>query len=315
MKPDLKIGDISATPGKKSKGFLKVANSSVQIPVVIANGAQEGPTLLVTAGIHGGEYPCIDAGIRFGRDVDAAQVCGAIMVVAPVSMNAFHARQAFFVPEDGKNLNRVFPGKATGTMAEQMAHTLMTEVVPHASAWVDLHGGDIPEALVPFSGIHVARDPKITEQSRNLAAAFGIQYVVHPSSLGGTTLDAAADRGIPALLAEAGQLGILDEDNTQILLRGCWNVARYLGILPGEVKPVTLKEFENWPWVRASHTGCWYPQVKIGDTVSKEQVVGIVKDYFGETLAEYRAPSGGLVLLLCASMAIKQNDPLIGIAS
>src|SRR5258708_6715264 len=234
MKTDLKIGDVSAAPGKKSKGFLKVPNTAVQIPLVIANGAQEGPTLLVTAGIHGGEYPCIDAGICFGRELDAAQVCGRVIVIAPVSLNAFHARQAFVVPEDGKNLNRVFPGKATGTIAEQMAHTLMTEVVPHANAWVDLHGGDIPEALVPFSGIHEAKDPKVTDQSRQEAAAFGIEYVVHPSSLGGTTLDAATDTGIPALLAEAGQLGILDEASTQILLQGCRNVARYLGILPCE---------------------------------------------------------------------------------
>src|SRR5258708_3901863 len=315
MKNILKIGDISAEAGAKARGFLTVPNTSVQIPVVVVNGAQEGQTLLVTAGIHGGEYPCIEAGIRFGREVDAAQVCGQIIVSAPVSVNAFQARQAFLVPEDGKNLNRVFPGKATGTIAEQMAHTLMTEVVPHANAWVDLHGGDIPEALLPFSGYREGRDPKVTEQSRQLAAAFGIQYIVRPTSLSGTTLDAAADAGIPALLAEAGQLGILDEENTQILLRGCFNVARHLGILDGAVPAVSLTEFKNWPWIRASHGGCWYPLVKVGDMVTKDQVVGRVKDYFGKTLAEYRAPSGDMVLLLCAAMSVKLNDPLIGIAS
>lgn len=315
MKPTLKIGDISAQAGQKSKGFLIVPNTSVQIPVVVVNGAQDGQTLLVTAGIHGGEYPCIEAGIRFGRELDAAQVCGQVIVISPVSVNAFHARQAFVVPEDGKNLNRVFPGKATGTIAEQMAHTLVSEVLPHANAWIDLHGGDIPEALVPFAGYLDAKDPKVTEQSRKLAAAFGIEYVVRPTHLSGTTIDVATAAGIPALLAEAGQLGILDEDSTQMLLQGCRNVARYLGILPGQVTPITLKEFKNWPWLRASHTGCWYPQVKIGDMVTENQVVGVVKDYFGDTLAEYRSPASGLVLLLCAAMSIKPNDPLIGVSS
>jgi uncharacterized protein len=314
-KPTLKIGDISAEPGAKSKGFLTVPNTPVQMPLVIVNGAQEGPTLLVTAGIHGGEYPCIEAGIRFGREIEAAQVCGQVIVIAPVSLNAFQARQAFLVPEDGKNLNRMFPGKATGTIAEQMAHAIMTQVVPQVNAWVDLHGGDIPEALVPFSGYLDARDPSVTEQSRKLAAAFGIEYVVRPTHLSGTTLEAATTLGIPALLAEAGQLGVLDEENTQILLRGCRNVARHLGILPGKVTAVALKEFKNWPWVRASHSGCWYPAVAVGDMVTENQVVGVVKDYFGEVLAEYRAPSGGLVLLLCAALSVKQNDPLIGIAS
>src|SRR4051812_5205590 len=102
MKSSLKIGDITAEVGAKAKGFLTVPNTSVQIPIVLVNGAKEGKTLLVTAGIHGGEYPCIEAGIRFGRELDAAQVCGQIIVCAPVSINSFQARQAFVVPEDGK---------------------------------------------------------------------------------------------------------------------------------------------------------------------------------------------------------------------
>ena len=91
-------------------------------------------------------------------------------------------------------------------------------------------------------------------------------------------------------------------------------MARYLGILPGEVKPIVLKEFMNWPWVRAAHSGCWYPQVKIGDMVEKDQVVGCVKDYFGNLVAEYQAPSGGLVLLVCMALSVNVNDPLVGIA-
>ena len=313
MKESLKIGEIIAESGTKAKGFLKVPNTSVQIPIVIVNGLQEGPTLLVTAGIHGGEYPCIEAGIRFGRELDPGQVRGQAIIVAPVSLNAFLARQAFWVPEDGKNLNRVFPGKATGTISERMAYTLMTEVVPHANAWIDLHGGDIPEALVPFSIYCESPDPQITAESRQLAAAFGIEYLVRSPNTG-TTTAAAAGAGIPGILAEAGQLGILDEENTQILLHGCWNVARHLGIIQGNVTPSALKEFQNWPWIRASHTGCWYPQVKVGDTVDQNQLVGCVKDYFGEILAEYRAPASGVVLLLCMAMSVKDSDPLIGIA-
>jgi predicted deacylase len=314
MKSTFSIGDVSAAPGTKARGFVKVPNTAVQFPIVIANGAQEGPTLLVTAGIHGAEYPCIDAGIKFGAAVDAAQVCGQVIVCAPVSVNAFTARQAFYVPEDGKNLNRSFPGKPFGTIAEQMAYTLLTQVAERADVWLDLHGGDIPEALIPFSILVNAPDPKVTEKARAVAAAFGIEYVVMSSTIEGTTTGAAASRGIPAVLAEAGQLGILDDESTQILLNGCFNVARYMGVLPGEVTPAKVTEFANWPWVRATHTGCWYPQVKVGDTVQEGQVVGIVTDFFGEKLAEYRAPASGLVLLLCASMSIKQNDPLIGVA-
>jgi predicted deacylase len=314
MKAVLQIGGISAAPNTKVNGFINVPNTSIRMPITLVNGEKEGQTLLITAGIHGGEYPSIEAAIRFGAELDPGQVSGQIIVMSPVSLNAFHARQAFLVPEDGKNLNRQFPGKALGTTAERMAYTIMTEVVPHIHAWVDLHGGDIPEALVPFSGYMEAADPRVNERSCELAAAFGVEYVVRPTQLAGTTIGAAAALNIPALLAEAGQLGILDEDNTQLLLNGCRNVARQLGILPGEVKPIALKEFANWPWVRAAHSGCWYPQVKIGDRVQKDQVVGCVKDYFGTVLAEYRAPSAGLVLLVCVALSVNVNDPLVGIA-
>jgi predicted deacylase len=314
MKTVFQIGSVEAALGTKVNGFISVPNTSIRMPITLVNGAKEGQTLLITAGIHGGEYPSIEAAIRFAAEIEPAQVSGQVIVMSPVSLNAFHARQAFLVPEDGKNLNRQFPGKALGTMAERMAYTIMTEVVPHIHVWVDLHGGDIPEALVPFSGYMESPDPDVTERSRALVAAFGIEYVVRPTQLAGTSIGAAAALNIPAVLAEAGQLGILDEENTQLLLRGCRNVSRHLGILPGEVKPVTLKEFMNWPWVRAGHSGCWYPRVKIGDRVQKDQLVGCVKDYFGNVLAEYQAPASGLVLLVCMAMSVNLNDPLIGIA-
>lgn len=313
MKAPLQIQDISAAPGATGRGFLSVAGTAVKMPIVIVNGAHDGPALLVTAGIHGGEYPSIEAAIRFGRELDAGQMNGTVIVMSPVSINAFLARQAFLVPEDGKNLNRVFPGKATGSIAERMAHTIMSEVVPHISAWVDMHGGDIPEALLPFSGTILSGDPELDERSRAMAEAFGLEYLVHPSHLPGTTISAATALGIPGLLVEAGQLGILDEPNTELLLNGCYNVAGSLGMLAGKVTPARIREFPNWPWVRAAHTGCWYPKVQVGDRVNEGQVVGVVKDYFGDLIAEYTAPARGLVLLVCASMAVNVNDPLIGI--
>ncbi len=315
MKSALQIQSISATPGTKAQGFLTVAGTTVRIPIVIVNGAQEGPTLLVTAGIHGGEYPSIEAAIRFGQELDPVQVSGNIIVMSPISLNAFHARQAFLVPDDGKNLNRVFPGKATGTISERMAFTIMNEVVPLIQGWIDMHGGDIPEALVPFGGYIIGTDESVNQQARSMSEAFGLKYLLHPSGLPGTSISSATALGIPGILVEAGQLGILDEENTQILLQGCRNVAQCMNILPGTVTPVEQTEYMNFPWVRSEHTGCWYPQVKIGDVIEKGQTVGVVKDYFGAVLGEYKAVEAGLVLLVCAAMSVNANDPLVGVGN
>ena len=313
MKAAIQIQSVSAAVGTKAQGFLTVAGTSVRIPIVIINGAQDGLTLLVTAGVHGGEYPSIEAAIRFGQELDSAQVSGAVIVMSPVSLNAFHARQAFIVPEDGKNLNRVFPGKATGTVAERMAFTIMNDVVPHISAWVDMHGGDIPEALIPFGGYIIGKNESVNQQARAMSEAFGLKYLLHPSSLPGTTISSATALGIPGLLVEAGQLGILDEENTQILLQGCWNVAQCMNILPGRVTPTKQIEYMTFPWVCSEHTGCWYPKVKIGDVVEKGQPIGLVKDYFGNLLGEYTAVESGLVILVCAAMSVNTNDPLVGV--
>ncbi len=315
MKSALQIQTINAEQGTKAQGFLTVAGTTVRIPIVIVNGAQEGPTLLVTAGIHGGEYPSIEAAIRFGQELDPAQVSGNIIVMSPISLNAFHARQAFLVPDDGKNLNRVFPGKATGTISERMAFTIMNDVVPHIQGWIDMHGGDIPEALVPFGGYIIGENESVNQQARSMSAAFGLKYLLHPSGLPGTSISSATALGIPGILVEAGQLGILDEENTQILLQGCRNVAQCMNILPGTVTPVEQIEYMNFPWVRSEHTGCWYPQVKIGDVIEKGQTVGVVKDYFGTVLGEYKAVEAGLVLLVCAAMSVNANDPLVGVGN
>lgn len=310
----LQIGDVSAAQGTKASGFLHVPGTGVRMPLTIVNGAKPGETLLITGGIHGGEYPCIEAAIRFGVELNPAELSGRVIIMSPVSLNSFHARQAFFVPEDGKNLNRQFPGKALGTVSERMAYIIMSEVVPHISDWVDLHGGDIPEALVPFMGYESASDPQVNERSLGMAEVFGIKYLVKPDRLAGTTISAAAALGIPALLAEAGQLGVFDEGSTQTLLQGCRNVAQYLGILPGKPAKTTLHIFTDWPWVRSAHGGCWYPSVRLGDTVQQGQQVGVIKDYFGNVLSEYTAPASGIVLLLWSALAVNPENPLIGIA-
>ena len=117
------------------------------MPVTLVNGTHDGVTLLVTAGIHGGEYPGIEAAIRFAAGLEPIEVSGQVILMPLVSPEAFHARVQYVLPSDGKNVNRQFPGRALGTASERIAYTVVSEVARQTDAWIDLRGGDIHEAL------------------------------------------------------------------------------------------------------------------------------------------------------------------------
>ncbi|MDB4897327.1 MAG: hypothetical protein JWN15_3589 [Firmicutes bacterium] len=311
---EYRVGNVAALPGTKAMGYLEVPGTLVRMPMTVVNGTEPGPTVLVTGGVHGGEYPGIEAAIRLAAELEPEKLRGRVTVIHLVSPLAFHARQQYVVPEDGRNPNRQFPGMALGTVTERMAHTIMSEVVPQVNAWVDLHGGDIHEALVPFTIFSDSAAPAVQAKSKAMAEVYGIEYVVARNSVAGGTYGAAASAGVPCILTEAGQVGQLDEANTQIHLRGCRNVLKHLGLLAGDLEPVKpIKLLAEFPWVRAEQSGCWYPAVRVGEYVTAGQSIGAVKDYFGNLLQEYHAPASGVVLFAVTSLAMNQDDPLLAV--
>jgi predicted deacylase len=311
----LVVGSVRAAPGTKATGFLEVPGTPIRMPVTVTNGAAPGPLLCVTAGVHGGEYPGIEAAIRTAAGLDAREVRGAVVIVHIVDVPAFQGRNIYICPLDGKNPNRVFPGNASGTASERLAHTLFTEVIARAAYYVDLHGGDINEALVPFTIVMESGDPEVDGRTMGLARIYGIRYVVRGRVSGGTYA-AAAQRGIPAILAEAGGQGLLDGASLEIHLRGLQNVMRHLGIIPGAPTPaeaVTL--LTELHWVTSQHTGLFYPDLAPGERVTRGQRIGEIRDYFGNRLAEVTAPGGGVLLFTVTTPATNPNDPLFAVGA
>src|SRR3954453_10141201 len=145
--------------------------------VITVTGAKSGPTLFVNAGLHGGEYPAIEAVIRLGRTLDPQEINGTVILMPVLNLPAFRNRTPFVCPIDNVNPNRVFPGDPNGSYSEQMVFSLVNEFVAHADAYIDLHGGDIPEDLVPFV-ICRGGDDRVDRKSKEMAMAFGLPYVL-----------------------------------------------------------------------------------------------------------------------------------------
>lgn len=307
------VGPLRAAPGTKVTGLLAVPGTPIEMPVTVVNGAAPGPRLAITAGVHGGEYPGIEAAIRTAAGLEPRDVRGSVVVVHIVDVPAFAARSIYVCPLDGKNPNRLFPGKADGTASERLAHTLFTQVIAPSDAYVDLHGGDINEALVPFTIMVETGSAEVDARTRELARVYGIRYVVR-GRVGGGTYAAAAQRNIPAILAEAGGQGLLDDASLEIHLRGLRNVLRYVGNVDGALEPVDpVTTLGRLHWVTSQHTGLFYVEVVPGQRVEAGRRIGEIRDYFGRPLAEIRAPAAGIVLFTVTTPATNPNDPLFAV--
>ena len=292
--------------------------AELELPCFEAVGESDGPHLCLLGGIHGGEYSSIAAVVRFMNALDTSELRGRITAVPIVSMPSFRARTAFVMPQDGKNLNRCFPGSLDGTFSDVLARHVFDELIVPSDFMLDLHGGDMVEALEPFS---LYDESAVEEQARGLAIAFGLPYVVRsaPSEapIGGTTTGAAAAVGVPAVIAEVGGCGLLEEDAVLMHLDGIANALRHLEMLPGEVAPARadMRSVGRFVWLRSTDAGWWEPDVRAGDEVRSGSSLGTVRNLFGDVIERIPAPEDGVVLFLTTSPAVTADGLLLGLGA
>ncbi len=289
-------------------------------PVISITGARPGPTLFVGAGVHGSEYPAIEAVIRLGQMLDPAAIAGTVILMPVLNLPAFRSRSMFVCPVDNMNPNRVFPGDPEGSYSEQMTHALIHEFVVHADAYLDLHGGDIPEALVPFS-ICRGGDAEVDVKARALALAVGLPYVLAvdrpiQAAKGASSYVAGAECGVPSVLMEAGGVGQLQEEDVELLVAAVQRALAHLGMIESTAPPVAQPTLlTSFDWVYAQQAGMFYAEVAAGDLLEKGQVVGRVGSLFGATLEAVTAPVAGRVLFLTVNPSVASGGLLMGIGA
>ena len=302
--PALRTG----TP-RSERGFITPVEG-IEIPFGLIEGRAPGPTLLVTAGVHGSEYCSIEAALRLlGRD--PAALAGTILVLPILNPTGFRRRSIYVMPEDGRNLNRMFPGKPDGTLSERLADWLVTKIYPQADAYLDLHGGDLSEALAPFSLF-----PAGSEASQALAVAFGLPVAVAAGGEG-YTINAAGRLGVPSIIAEVGGNGVWDEAGIAAMANGIDRVLHHLGMVPGPVPPAPQERPQMVTmWVPAAGTdGLWYPAREIGQPVAAGDLLGEIRDVFGSVRETIRSQQDGFILYRLSSLAVNRGEALLGVGT
>lgn len=313
----LKVGALTAGCGEKSYGAgeFPVQGQMYQLPMWLINGNEDGPTLVVTGGVHAAEYASIAAALELGRSLEPTNLRGRVIVMPVMNMPAFTARSIYICPLDGKNLNRVFPGDARGTASQQIADWVFRNIISQANFYVDLHGGDLIEALVPFTIFFRSGNERVDRTSIEMAKVFGIHYLVC-SETPGSTFCAASRAGIPSILAESGGQGIWTPDDVARHTNGLHRLMRHLGMIPGGApESAPFKLLERFLWLRSEHTAFWYPAVAVNDAVKAGQNLGSVKDCEGKVLQMAVSPADGVVLFIVTSLAINEKDPLLAVGA
>ena len=290
------------------------------VPVIELTGDQDGPRLTVLAGTHGCEYAPMAAVREWTRDLAAGGgLRGTVTAVPVLNVTSFRSRTPFVTPEDGKNLNRCFPGDPDGTFSERLADAVFRELITGADAVLDVHAGDMVEALEPFA-LYDAGPAEA--RARDLATGYGLGYVIRQEpgpdrAVGGTTSAAAAALGIPAIIAEAGGCGLVEPAAVAQHVRGLNQVLAQLGMAgapaaagPG---PVHLRRFL---WLRCADEGFWEPAVGVGDTVAEGQLLGTVSTLDGaRVLQEITAPAPGVPMFITSSPAVAADGLLLGLGA
>jgi len=315
----LRVGEIAAQPGQQASGYIVVpdaADPGTRIPVSVFNGATPGPVLALIAGTHGSEYTSIVALQRVRARLDPARLKGAVILVHMANPTTFYGRRIYFSP-DGKNLNRVYPGQADGTLSQRIAHAITTQVIVPATHVVDMHCGDGNESLRPYSYWQVTGDPALDAAGKRLALAFGLDHIVidreRPADPSRTlyTSNTAVRRGKPAITVESGGMGLTDEPSVRAQEAGAFSVMAELGMLDAPSVKVDKPLFVDRSLVVTSPaTGVWHPAVEKMQSVATGTLLGRVSDPFGNLLHEVRAPFAGEVLYVVGTPPVSEGEPL-----
>jgi predicted deacylase len=318
-KAPLQVGSATAKPGTSASGWIDVPDGSdpgTRIPVTVVNGARPGPVLALVAGTHGSEYTSILALQSLRRRLDPAHMSGAVILVHMASPPTFYGRRIYYGP-DGKNLNRVYPGRSDGSQSERIALALTREVIERSTHLADLHCGDGNESLRPYSYWMLSGRKDIDEASREMLLAFGLDHIVvdrsRPTDPAKSTYTSttATLRGKPAITVEVGGQGLTDAPSVQAQEAGSLSLIAHLGIMEAPSlrveHPVWLEPTEV---VRASKTGLWRPVVEKMQSVAESTLLGRVVDPFGEVLQEIRAPFAGEVLYVVATPPVSEGEPV-----
>lgn len=307
------LGDVTVRRGEKYQGDIFFANGDIVLPGTIICGKLPGKTMLITGGVHSGEYVGIQACVELGAELQPEKTVGTIVILKVLNRPAFENRAGSLGLFDGKNLNRVFPGNPNGTEMERLAWAITKEVYPKVDYYIDLHSGDDFEALTPYVYYAGKAAQEVTEVSRKMAEQVDVPYMVRSMVSSGGAYNYAASKGIASILLERGGMGAWTSEEVNSDKRDVRNILSSLDMyqIRRDVRNYVPMEVTDVCYQAASEDGLWYPAAKPGNMVAEGALLGTIRDYNGKLRETCRAEYTGVVLYQTGSLQVTEGGPVV----
>jgi len=305
---------MTIRPGERATVDLPFADlythTELSLPVHVVNGKRPGPTVFLTAALHGDELNGVEIVRQFLRLPALRNLRGCVLAIPVVNVFGF-INQSRYLP-DRRDLNRVFPGNESGSIGARLARLLANEIVSQSDFGIDLHTGAVNRTNLPQIRANMD-DP----QTRRLALAFGAPVVIDAALREGSLREYAAGKGVRTIVYESGEALRFDELSIRVGVNGIRHVLRSLDMLPQPRNPKAPRR--PWvahatTWVRAGGSGVFRTRCRLGDSVEKGQELGRIGDPFSEHLVPVLAPVSGVVIGRSTSPLSHEGDALFHIA-
>ncbi len=313
MAKPLKIGGRRILPGQRTIIDLPLArlytHSEISIPVQIIRGKKDGARLFVSAAVHGDEINGVEIIRRLLKMPLLKDIRGTLIAVPVVNVYGFLNRSRYL--PDRRDLNRTFPGSRRGSLTARLAYLFMKEIVDKCTHGIDIHTGAFHRCNLP----HVRACLEEPETMR-LARAFGAPLMLNAFLRDGSLREAVKERGLPMLLYEGGEVLRFDETAIRVGVHGIIHVMQAIGMLKGKpsarIRPVMANSSF---WIRAPGSGILRADIRLGDRISRGQLLGLIADPFGEKEVHVHSPDAGILIGRTNLPLVNEGEALFHIAS
>ncbi len=293
--------------------FADSLGNKTYLPVLIIKGKEKGGVFTILSGVHGAEYAPIIAIQDLIKELKPKELVGTMILLPITNIGSFYNKTPYINPLNKKNINRIFPGEKHGTVSEQNANFITTEIIPVSDVFLDIHSGDANEDLLPFVCYYDNKKyPDKTAITKELSEYSGFEYVVsYPYTIKENesakyAFKQACQDGKIALSFESGKLGYVQDDAVKRIKRGFYRIFQKLKMYnyKDSLGLPEIKKLNNQIYIDSEAKGIFFTKLKAGDKVSSGDILGYVNDEFGKTINQIISPKTGIILYM------KGNPPI-----